>query len=147
MTLPVFPSNTRETIEQIIDMIGRDVTFYIVDTLSGCNLCTLDPISNTSTDSFCPTCSGEYWIPIYSGWTVKSHVTWGRSEDKAWMTGGIIDDGTATVKFMHTPEAEEIVHSAEWVVVEDREMDVDGITLRGVPEVNRIIVKVKEKER
>lgn len=145
--LPLFPDNTREIITDIIDMIGRDVTFYVVTSISGCSLCSLDPVSNTSTDSFCPTCSGEYWIPTYSGWVTTAHVTWGRSEDKQWVTGGMVDDGTVTAKFMHTADAEEIVHNAKYVIVDDREMDVVDIILRGVPAVNRIIVKLKEKEK
>jgi hypothetical protein len=88
-----------------------------------------------------------YWINTYSGWATTAHVTWGRSEDRDWQTGGMIDNGQCSVKFMHTPEAEEVVHNAEYVIVDDREMDVEKIILRGVPEVNRIIVNLKEKER
>lgn len=147
MTLPPFPSNTRDTIENIINMIGRDVTFYTVTSLSGCSLCNLDPVSNTSTDSFCPTCSGDYWIPVYSGWVTTAHVTWGKSEDKEWQTGGMVDNGDVTAKFMHSQVAEEIVHNAKYVVLDDRIMDISNIILRGVPDINRIIVKLKERER
>lgn len=146
--LPLFPSNTRDIIEQIIDMDGRQVTFQVF-TYSGCQDCNLDPISGNSTDSYCPTCSGEYWIGTVSGWDVTAHVTWGKSEEKSWETGGMLDNGDCTVKFMHTPEAEEIVHAAKYVIVDDRTMVAipGGIILRGVPEVNRIIVKLREKER
>lgn len=142
-----FPTNTREIIEDIINEDGRDVTFFVVDSLTPCPTCYLDPITNTATDSYCPTCSGEYWIPTYSGWTVTAHVTWGKSEDRDWQTGGMIDNGDCTVKFIHSGWYEEIVHSSQYVMVDDREMDVEKIILRGVPEVNRIIVKLKEKER
>lgn len=145
--LPLFPSDTRDQIEQIIDMIGRTVTFYGVESLSGCQYCSLDPITDTSTDSYCPVCSGNYWIAVYSGWDVTAHVTWGKTEDKAWMTGGMIDNGDIMVKVMHTPEAEETVLNAEYVVVDGRELDIKNITIRGVPEVNRILVNLKEKEK
>lgn len=145
--LPPFPSNTREIIEQMINMDGREVTFGVIVSQSGCYSCSLDPISNTSTDSFCPVCSGEYWINTYSGWDVTAHVTWGRSEDRDWQTGGMVDNGECSVKFMHTAEAEAIVHSAKYVIVDDREMDIQRIILRGVPEINRVIVNLKEKER
>lgn len=145
--LPAFPSNTREQIEQMILMDGRTVTFYVIDTLSGCSLCSLDPITNTSTDSFCPTCSGDYWIPTYSGWDVTAHVTWGRSESRAWETGGMLDNGDCTVKYMHTPSGEYMALNAEYVMVDGRKMDIQpGITLRGIPDVNRIIVHLKEEE-
>ena len=127
MILPPFPSNTRAQIEQMIEYDGRDVTFYVQTSVSGCYNCDLDPVSNTSTDSYCEVCSGVYWIPTYNEWEVKAHVTWGRSEDKAWQTGGMIDNGDCSVKFMHTPEAEAIVHAAEYVVVDDREMDIQKI--------------------
>jgi hypothetical protein len=145
--LAPFPSGTREQIEFMIEQDGRPVSFYNVTTLSGCSDCSLDPIANTSTDSFCPTCSGNYWIPTYSGWEVTAHVTWGKVDEKAWMTGGLIDNGDCTVKFMHTQEREDLVNDAEYVVVDGREMDVVNVIPRGVPEINRIIVKLKEKER
>lgn len=147
MSLPPFPANTRQLIEEMISYDGRDVTFYIITTVSGCDSCNLDPLTNTSVDSYCATCSGMYWIPFYSGWTVTAHVTWGRSEDIQWVTGGMIDNGECQVKFMHTDEAERVVFSSQWVDVDGREMDIDRIILRGVPEINRILVKLKEKER
>jgi Zn finger protein HypA/HybF involved in hydrogenase expression len=131
----------------MIGMDGRPVTFYVVDSVLACPDCNLDPITDTSTDSFCPTCSGEYWIPTYSGATMSGHVTWGKSESRAWETGGMLDNGDVTVKVMHTAEREEIIHSSQFVVVDDREMDIKNILLRGVPSVNRIIVALKEKER
>ena len=149
--IPTFPSaaQTRAIITEIIQQDGRQVTFNVVASLSGCWNCTLDPISDTSTDSFCPICSGVHWIPTYSGWDTVAHVTWGKSEDKDWQTGGMIDNGDCTVKFMHTPEAEAIVHAAEYVVVDDRIMQTipGGIILRGVPTINRVIVKLREKEQ
>lgn len=144
--LPVFPTNTREQIEYIINQVARDITFYVVETLSGCYSCDLDPKTNTSIDSFCEVCSGEYWIPTYSGWTVSGHVFWGQ-EQRDWVTGGYIDTGDCLVKFMHTQAAEDIVHNAEYVIVDGRELDVNKITLRGSPDVNRILVKLKEKEK
>lgn len=142
-----FPSNTRDIIEQIIDTDGRMVTFYNVISLSGCWLCNLDPVSNTSTDSYCTVCSGRYWVPTYSGTEVKAHITYGQVDDKSWTAGGLIDNGNIEVKFMHTQELEDLVNDAEFFVVDGREMDVRRINLRGVPQTNRILVQLKEKER
>jgi hypothetical protein len=147
MTLPPFPTTTRDQINEMIQMDGREVSFYVIDTISGCWLCSLDPITNTSTDSYCPVCSGEYWLETFSGWDVTAHVTWGKSESKSWETGGMLDNGDCTVKFIYSGGYEEIVHSSQFVIVDHREMDVDKIILRGVPEINRIIVSLKEKER
>jgi hypothetical protein len=123
------------------------ITFYNVVTLSGCWLCNYDPISNTSTDSYCPVCSGQFWIPTYSGTTVKAHVTYGTVDDKSWTTGGMVDNGSIEVKFMHTQELEDLVDDAKYFIVDGRELDVKKIILRGVPEINRILVQLKEKER
>lgn len=141
------PTNSRETIQAIINEIGREVTFYVVETVSGCSLCSLDPITNTATDSFCPSCAGEYWLPIYSGVVYSGKVTWGKSEEKEWATAGLLDNGDCVVTIMHTPEAENIVYSSEYVIVDRREMDVKNIVLRGVPEINRMLVVLKEKEK
>lgn len=141
----MFPVDTAQQIEEIIDQIGREVDFYTA-TYSGCLACNLDPLSDTSTDSTCPVCSGLYWIPTYTASGIVSHVTWGNLDDKSWQTGGMIDNGECTVKFMHSDEREELVNEAEYVVVDDREMDIKNIILRGVP-VNRILVRLKEKER
>lgn len=147
MALTPFPANTKDLIEEMISYDGREVTFYIVATLSGCPDCNLDPVSDTSTDSFCPTCSGVYWIPTYSGWNTIAHVTWGTLDNKNWETGGMLDDGNCQVKFIYSGWMQDIIDNAEYVVVDDRVMDVQpGIILRGVPEINRVIVKLKEKE-
>lgn len=144
--LAVFPSNTRDLIEQMIEMDGRMVDYYTV-TYSGCPACSLDPISNTSTDSLCLVCSGLYWIPTYTASGILSHVTWGKSEDKDWATGGMVDNGDCTVKFMHSAEREDFISEVQYVVVDDRTMNIVDIALRGIPEVNRVIVKLKEKEK
>lgn len=145
--LPPFPNNTRDYIQEMIDQIGRSVFFYAVTTVSGCSLCSLDPITNNSTDSFCPQCSGEYWIPTYSGWEMTAHITYGQVDDKAWMTGGVIDNGQVTVKVMWSGGVSDYINSSEYVIVDNREYDVVDVVERGVPEVNRILVKLKEKER
>lgn len=142
-----FPTTTRQQIFEMIEQDGRDITFYVVDSTIPCPTCSLDPITNTSTDSYCPTCSGVYWIDTLSGWTVNAHVFWGKSENKDWETGGVIDNGDCSVKFIYSGGYEDIVHSSQYVVVDSRNMNVDRIILRGVPEINRIIVLLKEKEK
>lgn len=144
--LPVFPSDTRVQIEEIINQIGREVTFYLVETLSGCYSCNLDPFTNTSMDSYCEVCSGQYWIPTYSGWSTTAHVLWGHSEDNDWHTGGIVENGDCMVKFMHSQEAEQVVFSSAYVEVDGRTLNVSKINLRGVPEINRILVTLIERE-
>ena len=147
MTLPQFPTNTREQIEYIITHKGRPVTFYSVVSVSGCQECNLDPITQTSTDSFCPTCSGVYWIPTYSGLQLISHITYGTVDSRNWQTGGIVDDGTITAKVMYSGPHFEIINNSEYVIADDIEYDIINVDIRGVQEVNRILVKLKQKER
>jgi hypothetical protein len=143
-----FPSNTKETITSIINQDGRVVSFFVIQDRVACPTCSLDPITDNSTDSFCPTCSGVYWLETYSGFDVVAHVTWGKSESKAWETGGMVDNGDCTVKFIYSgTHYDDIIFSSQYVIVDRREMDIDKIILRGVPEVNRVIVALKEKER
>ena len=151
MTVTIAPlpsiAKMRETVEAIIGQVARDVLFYYPTSLSGCNLCSLDPITNTSTDSFCLQCGGDYWIPTYSGVTMSGKVTWGKSEDKDWQTGGLIDTGDCLVTVLHSTQTENVIFSSEYVEVDGRELDVKDIILRGTPAVNRILVALKEKER
>jgi hypothetical protein len=125
------------------------VTFNVPVTASGCYNCDLDPISDTSIDSYCPVCSGQYWIYTYSGWDVVAHVTWGRSEEKDWQTGGMLDNGDCQVKFMFSGWMQDILDNTDSVLVDGRIMKTvpGGIILRGVPEINRVIVKLREKEK
>ena len=145
--LPLFPSNSRDYIEEMINQIGRQITFYLVESWSGCYNCSFDPISETSTDSLCPVCSGNYWIPTYSGMELTAHITYGKVDEKAWVTGGLIDDGTVNVKVMFSGNVADNINNSEYVIVDGREYDVINVDVRGVPEVNRILVKLKEKER
>ena len=92
----LFPEDTEETIDAIRDAIGRDVLF-VTATYSGCNTCSLDPTTNTSTDSFCPTCSGIYWIPTYTENAINAHVTWAGADIMGWVAGGQYFDGDCRV--------------------------------------------------
>lgn len=145
--LPPFPSNTRDYIQEMIDTDGRIVTFYSEVSLSGCNLCSLDPISNTSTDSFCPQCSGLYWIPAFSGLELQAHVTYGRVDNKEWQTGGMVNDGTVTAKVMFSGWISDYIDGTDYVILDGRTYDVVDVDERGIPERNRILVKLKERER
>jgi hypothetical protein len=137
----------RETIEAITREVARDVLFYYPTAFSGCSLCSLDPITDTSTDSFCQQCGGDYWIPVFSGVTMSGKVSWGKSENKDWQTGGLIDTGDCLVTVLHSTQTENIIFSSEYVTVDGRELDVKNIILRGTPAINRILIVLKEKER
>lgn len=141
-----WPTDTKVVIEDIINTIGRDVTF-ITSTLSGCYNCSLDPVTGTSTNSFCPVCSGIYWIPLYSGTDIISHITWKFSDKGDWQTGGITFLGDGIVKIMYSGPYMNIVDNTDYMVVDGVQVDIQKVTLLGVPSINRIILDFKERQK
>jgi hypothetical protein len=140
-----FPSDVRETIEQIIHEIGRDVELFYVYSSYGCPICDLDPVTNTSVDSYCPVCSGTYWIDVYSGVTMSAHVTWRFDSQDEFETGGKYIQGDVRVKVMHTAEREQLIKNSSYLVVDGKITNVEKTTLLGTP-INRIVIDLKEKE-
>ena len=144
----VWPTEFETSIvDAIRGAIGRDTVWYTVASLEPCTLCDLDPVSNTATDSFCPVCSGNYWIPTMSGTTISGHVTWGYSELLGWQTGGQLDEGECRVQIKHTPENVTIVENTQYVIVDSKRMQIVKRILRGVKNINRILVDMVEKEK
>lgn len=141
-----YPTNTRSIIESIINSIGRNVTFYSA-TLSGCTAsgCGLDPVTDTAINSFCTVCSGEYWIPTWSGDDIKAHVTWKFSGEDEFHTGGTVFLGDGIIKVMYSGPYMNIINSADYVLVDGKQVDIQRVTLLGVPSVNRIILDFKER--
>jgi hypothetical protein len=141
-----FPTDTYETIDAIRGAIGRDVEFY-VPSLSGCSICDLDPVTNTSTDSFCDVCSGNYWIKTYSIITLSGHITWGPADVLQWHPGGQLFDGDCRVQIKYTEVNKETSEDADYIVVDDKQLEIKRSTLRGVPSINRILLDCIEKDR
>jgi hypothetical protein len=140
----VFPSGTRETIENIINAIGREVSF-ISSTLSGCSSCSLDPVTNTSVNSFCAVCSGQYWIPTYSGDSIVAHIAWKYADEEQFHTGGNVFLGDGIVKVMYSGPYMNIIENTDYMVVDGKQVNIQRVTLLGVPSINRIILDFKEK--
>lgn len=149
MTLPQFPKSlVASQIEEIIGQIGRDVDiFYVYSTMACPNPDdSLDPITNTSTNSFCQVCSGQYWIDVWSGVVWSGHISWKFDYRNEFETGGRVFLGDAQVKVMHSGERESILKTPKtYLVVDGKTMDIIKETLLGTP-INRIILDVKERE-
>ena len=141
-----FPSDTKDIIDQIRTAIGREVEFRIVASSTPCPTCDLDPITNTSTDSFCQDCGGDYWIPVYSGVLLSGHVTWGHSDQARWETGGTWYDGDCRVQIEYTEANLATVDGAYEVIIDEKTMEIKKRILRGVPQINRILLDLIEKE-
>lgn len=141
----VFPEDTESVINGIRDAIGRDVTFITVTT-SGCPTCGLDPTTGHSLDSFCPVCSGLYWIPIPTNTDVKAHVTWANADILQWYPGGQQFDGDVRIQIEYTATNLALADDAVEVIVDNKVTEIKSKILRGVQNINRIILDLIEKE-
>lgn len=140
----IWPSNTTDVIDEIREAIGRNIVIDVPQTIP-CSACSLDPITNTSTNSFCQTCGGVYWIPVMSGITVLAHVTWGPSDQLGWVTGGQLLEGECRIQIKNTPQNSYAVLSGTDYHVDDKIMYKKNTIMRGVKDLNRIIINLKER--
>lgn len=145
--LITFPSNTTEVIDKIRGAIGRPVNFYIISDTVTCSGCILDPVTGTSTDSFCPVCSGNYYIYTYSGVSVSGHVFWNSSDMLNWPSAGFTFDGECRVQIKNTATNLNLVDTAKYVIVDNKKMSIGKKAFRGVPDINRIILYLDQEER
>ena len=142
-----FPDNTREVINAIRDTIGRDITIVYEASVSGCPVCSLDPVNNTSTDPFCPVCSGRYWIPAISGEIRKAHIFWKNGQTIDWLPGGIYYDADVTAQIELSGNIESILDRAQYIVVDGKKFEEKDRIYRGIPTINRLILLLKELEK
>ena len=142
-----WPTNTEEVIDAIRGVIGRKVYFYKIDQTTECTVCELDPITGHSTDSFCPVCSGQYYVYTYSGVAVSGHVAWAGADQLNWLTGGQLFEGDCRVQIKYTVVNEQLLNDTKWVEIDSRTLMIDKIIPRGVPDQNRILIDLKEKEK
>lgn len=142
-----FPSGTSDIITQIRNAVGRLITFNRVISQSGCSACSIDPVTNVSTNSFCSECGGKYWIDVISGTNINAHVRWrSENQDKRY-PGGYLYDGDCTAQIEYTDTNMTIIDETNIVVVDNRELSIKEINPKGVPELNRIIIVLEEEGR
>lgn len=143
-----WPDNTVDVIDDIRDAIGRDITIYT--TVSGipCPVsgCSLDPVTNLSVNQFCDTCGGDYWLSTTSGVAVLAHVNMKNVDVPVWTVGGFIVDGDARIQVKYTQAILEAVEGADYYDVDGKQFIQKDLSFRGVPEVNRIVITLVEKE-
>lgn len=148
MTTITWPSDTPDVIDAIRNTIGRDITIY--STVSGIPCPnpndSLDPVTGLSTNQFCPICSGNYWINTTSGLTLKAHVITKGVDTPNWQSGGIVLEGDAAVQIKYTVANFNAINTSKYIEVDGREYIKKDLSLRGVPDINRIVVTLVEKE-
>lgn len=140
-----FPNDTEDVIDAIRGVIGRTVGFFL-STTTTCPTCSYDPVNDSSTDSFCPTCSGLWYIKTYTETLVTGHISWGYSENLGWVTGGQLAEGSCRVQIKNNAVNLDLVNRAEYLIVDAKKMSIVKKTLRGVPTLNRILLDLQEIE-
>jgi hypothetical protein len=139
-----FPTNTRTTINQIREAIGREVAFFTED-VTTCPACGgHDPYTNSPINPFCTACSGVGDIITVSGVTISGHVTWNPSETMQWVAGGQYLNYNCRVQVEYTTYNDNVVTNSDYVIVDGKMLKVDNKTYRGVPQINRILIDLKE---
>jgi len=143
-----WPSDTVTIIDDIRDAIGRNITINITTSGIPCTAsgCSLDPVTGLSTDQFCPICSGFYYINTTSGYVVIAHVNWGQADTPIWETGGRVIDGDCLVQIKYTVANLDAVDNAKSFIVDGKTLIKQAVDFRGVPEINRILITLKQEE-
>ncbi len=144
-----WPTDTVTIIDDIRNVIGRDITIDVEVqgvpcTASGCGI--LDPVTQLSTNQFCITCSGFYWINTLSGHVTKAHITWGDADRSLWETGGTILDGDCLVQIKFTIANNDAVANAGRFHVDNKILVKKSVDYRGVPAINRMLVTLEQED-
>jgi len=145
-----WPENeVRSTVSGIITTIGRPFTVFIKTAGTPCPNClgsgSYDPVTNSSVNSFCGLCEGEYWLNIPSGIVLTGHVKWNVEEIPRWTQGGISPDGNCVITILYNPAVENHIKNSDYFSVDNKILTLKGYKTRGVPNINRIIVTLQEQ--
>jgi hypothetical protein len=140
-----FPTDTRELINSIRGVVGRAVYFY-TDNPTECSVCSLDPITNTSTNPYCTTCSGLHYIHNYSSTTISGHITWNPAETLQWSAGGQYELGDVRVQVEYTVSNLSTIDNTEYIMVDGKRVIIRNKIYRGVPELNRVLLNCSLEE-
>lgn len=143
MSIPNFPS-TVATKDEIRGTIDRSIMINVKIEGMECPVCELDPITNTSSDSFCVTCSGLYWINTTSGYSINAHVRWLNLDQPSYTEGGVIDQGDCIATVKYTSETLYNIQNSESFIIDDMDLYLKKYVLRGVPSPDRIRIILKE---
>lgn len=146
-----FPSDYKEQIDEIRDVIGQTVTFYLEGTPTVCPVCSgagyYDPVNETSTDWACFLCSGAYYLYNDDTESIKAHVRWKSSDIPEFTTAGFYPQGTCTVTIDINDLADNQISLIKYIVADNRKLQVNEVVKRGVPTRNRIRFVCKEYEK
>lgn len=138
-----WPTDTKVTIDAIRSAIGRYVNF-VTKLKEDCPTCILNPYTGESTNPFCPTCSGAGYVITLSGQLVNAHITWNPSETMNWVSAGKFQDYSCRIQVEYSTENANLVNGCAYVEIDDKQLRIENKTYRGVKELNRILLDLRE---
>lgn len=133
------------TIQEIRNTIGRELTINVRVPGTACPICDLDPVTNVSTNPFCPVCNGFYWIDTLNGVTVSGHILWSPADSPYKTSGGLLPEGACKVTIAYTDSNRQYVEDADSFLVDGKTLSLKSYALRGVPSPNRIRIILTEE--
>jgi len=141
-----FPSDTVTVIDEIRNAIGRSVTFVTLSGRIACPTCGVNPITNEGLDPFCVTCSGTGYVDVYEYKSIYAHVTWNFNDLPRWITGGTYVEGDCIIQIKFTEDTLTMLDKTSKVIVDGFPMIIKKRILRGIPEINRVILSLKQED-
>ena len=147
MTTILFPENTKEVIDSIRGAIGRDITIFYASSGVTCSACDLDTITGRSLDPFCPVCDGDGNIEVQANVIVPAHVLWNNVNTPYNTATGRIFTGDCKATVEYTVDMVTVIEASDYFLVDDRKLFLVDYDLRGVKDINRIAINLKQDPR
>ena len=146
MPIITFP-DTKNLIDSIRGVIGRDITVYNRYDLGPCPACGKDTLFGDSLDPFCVLCSGTGVLSVVSGTTLSGHVLWGKANSEYKSPAGKIFIGDCKVTVEFTEENLQKIEMASKFTVDNKDLYLIDYDLKGVPSPNRITCYLEQDPR
>jgi len=141
-----FP-DTKDTKDAIRLVIGRDIDF-IFKSFTECSTCSglgyYDEVNQSSLNSFCPVCSGMYWIASESIVTVNSHVRWRAADEPQREVGGETVMGDCIITIASDALTSSQLDNIQEIRVDERNLVPMRIIPRGVPNIDRYRIMARQ---
>lgn len=127
----------------IIDTVGRDVTFEYVASTGICPVC-------SGTNPFCGTCNGNPTYDTLATLTVTAAIYWKIStvpETKKYRPEGQYIEGDCQLKVPLDSITSEVLDKTRRVTVDGKYCTIKGYYIKGSPETNRYQIVLNEEGR
>jgi len=143
-----FPSNTAEVINSIRETIGRNIEIHYTSSGEVCPTCTQDTLTGRSFNPFCGTCGGLGYVTTPITLSALAHVRWKNNISDSYNTpAGKIDIGNCVVTLEYDATLPTIIETSDYFLVDDVKLYFTEYDLRGVKDINRIVIILQEDPR